>query len=107
VTVRLVNNAAGDRVQVWNAANTTQLPFGTVNLGRTDYVSTTRTFTGSTMVMSGSTITVTLGSPSGAVGTAAASGTISWTPTATPYDRAANACLTTTVTESGPADPEF
>lgn len=107
VTVRLVNNGAGDRVQVRNAANTSQLPLGTVNLGRTDYVSTTRNFTGSTMVMSGSTVTITLGTPSGAVGTAAGNGTMTWTPTATLYDRAANACLTTAVTESGPADREF
>ncbi len=106
VTVRLVHNGGGDRIQVRNAANTT-LPFGTVNLGRTDYTSTTRSFTGSTMVMSGSTITITLGTPSGAVTTAAGAGTIAWTPVATPYDRAGNALLPTAVTESGPADPEF
>ncbi len=107
VTVRLVNNGGGDRIQVRNAANTLTLPFGTVNLGRTDYTNATRSFTGSTMVMSGSTITVTLGAPSGAVTTAAGVGTIAWTPVSTPYDRAANALLTTAVTEGGPADPEF
>ncbi len=105
VTLRLVNNGGGDRIQIRVGATT--LPFGTVNLGRTDYTATTRNFTGSTMEMTGSSITVTLGTPSGAVGTAAGNGTITWTPSTTPYDRAANACLATAVTESGAADPEF
>lgn len=104
VTLRLVNNAGGDRIQLWGA---TTLPFGTVNLGRTDYTNANRNFTGSTMVMTGSSVTVTLGTPSGAVTTAAGPGTIVWTPVSTPYDRAANACLTTVATESGAADPEF
>jgi hypothetical protein len=107
VTVRLVQAGGGDRFQIWNQANTTQLPFGTVNLGRTDYVTATRTFTGSTMVMSGSTIVVTLGTPSGAVTTAAGNGSITWTPSTTPYDRAGNVCRSTAASESGPADREF
>lgn len=107
VTVRLINNAGGDRVQIWNAGNTAQLPLGLVVLGRTDYTNANRTFTSSTMVMSGTTVTVTLGTPSGAVTTAAGNGTMTWTPSATPYDRAANACLTTVATESGAADREF
>ena len=108
VTLRLVNNATGDRLQIWNAANTAQLPFGTIRLGRTDYIASgTVRFTSSTMVLSGSTITVTLGTPSGAVGTAAASGQVTWAPSATSTDRAGNACSTATATESGAADKEF
>jgi hypothetical protein len=108
VTVRLVNAGGGDRVEIWNAGNSAQLPLGSVNLGRTDYATQgSRNFTGSTMVMSGSTITVTLGTPSGGVGTAAADGTMTWTPSTAPYDRAANNCLATPATESGPADREF
>ena len=56
VTVRLNNVAAADTVRVFNAANTTALPFGTVALGRTDYTTANRTFTALTMVMSGNTI---------------------------------------------------
>ena len=107
VTLRLVQNAGGDRVQVRDAGNATVLPLGTVFLNRTDYATATRDFTGSTMVMSGSTITITLGTPSGAVTTAAAAGTMTWTPSATATDRAGNACSTATVTESGVLDLDF
>jgi hypothetical protein len=108
VTVRLnQRNGAGlDRVQVWNAANTTQLPFGTINTFG-NYVAANMTFTASTMVMSGSTITVTLGAPSAATLTVAATGNMTWQPTNTITDRAGNACNTATVTESGGADVEF
>jgi hypothetical protein len=107
VTVRITNNSGGDRVTIRNAANTAQLPFGTVNLGRTDYVTTTRDFTNSTMVQSGAVITITLGTPSGATTTAAGNGTMTWTPSATALDIAGNACSTAVVTESGAADREF
>jgi hypothetical protein len=107
VTFRLVNNAGGDRIQIYNAANTSALPFGTVKLNRTDYTTATVSFTNSTMVMSGGTVTVTLGTPSGAVATAAATATTTWTPSTTPTDRASNKCANTTVTESGAADKEF
>ena len=109
VTVVLLqqNGAGGDRLQVWDGANATQLPFGLVRLFRTDYVSADVTFSSSTMVMSGSTITVTLGSPSGATSTAAGTGNATWGPTASITDRAGNACSTAAATESGAADAEF
>jgi hypothetical protein len=108
VTVRLVNNGGGDRLQVWDATNSTKLPFGTVNLGSATYVSGTVTFSASTMVMSGSSITVTLGVPAGGtILTAAANGSIVWTPSSAPDDRAGNACSTAAVTESGALDREF
>jgi hypothetical protein len=110
VVVR-VNNTATDTVLIFNAANTTQLPMGSINLARTDYVTANRTFgaggTPSTMVRTGSTITVTLGTQSGAGTTAAATGTMTWTPQTTPYDRAGNAMSATAATESGVADKEF
>ena len=88
-----------------------QLPFGTIDLGRKDYVSQTTTFgapgTASTMVLSGSAITVTLGTPSATAGTAAATGTMTWTPSATVTDPAGNAMSTTAVTETGSADKDF
>jgi hypothetical protein len=109
VTVVLLqqNGTGGDRLQVWDAANATQLPFGLVRLFRTDYVTADVTFSASTMVMSGSTITVTLGSPSGTTSTAAGTGNATWAPAASITDRAGNACSTAAATESGAADAEF
>ena len=75
VVVRITNNAGGDLLTVRNAANTAQLPLGSVNLIGTAYVTANRDFgatgTASTMVQSGTTITITLGTPSGATGTQA------------------------------------
>jgi hypothetical protein len=113
VVVRL-NNGTGsnnDTVTVFNATNATQLPLGSVNLGRADYTSSNLTFgatgTASSMTMSGSTITVTLGTQSAAAITAGATGTMTWTPSASATDAAGNATSTTAVTESGAADREF
>ena len=111
VVVRLNQVTLADTVTIYNAANTSQLPLGTVSLGRTDYTTANRTFgasgTPSTMVMSGSTITITLGTQSGAATTAALTGTMSWTPVATPTDPAGNAMSTTVRNEAGSADKEF
>jgi hypothetical protein len=110
VVVRLTN-ATGDPLTVYNAANATQLPLGSVNLGRNDYVSSSVTFgasgTASTMVQSGNAITITLGTASAATTTAASTGTMSWTPSASAYDRAGNAETTTARAETGSADREF
>lgn len=107
VTVRLTNNAGGDRLVIRNAANSANLPFGTVFLTNTGYVTTTRDFTASTMVMSGSTVVITLGTPSGATGTVTTASTSTWTPSSTVVDAAGNACSTTSVSESGGADVQF
>jgi hypothetical protein len=110
VVVRL-NNATNDTVTIFNSTNATQLPLGSISLGRSDYATANITFgatgTASTMVMSGNTITITLGTQSAAATTAAATGTMSWTPSATATDAAGNAVSTTAVTESGAADKEF
>ena len=67
VTLRLIDGGAGnDSVQIWDAANTTQLPLGSVNLGNTGQVTASVNFTGSTMTQSGAAITITLGTASGA-----------------------------------------
>ena len=97
----------GDRLQVWDAANASQLPFGLVRLFRTDYVTVDVTLSASTMVMTGSTITVTLGSPSETTAAAAGTGDATWAPTESITDRAGNACSTAAATESGAADAEF
>ena len=115
VTVRINNNAVAtggnDQLLVFNSANSAQLPLGSVNLGRTDYVTANLTFgasgTRSQMTMSGNSVTVALGTASAAGTTAAATGTLTWTPQATPTDRAGNALSTAAVTESGAADKEF
>jgi hypothetical protein len=115
VVVR-VSNAGGtsnDMITFWNAANTAQLPLGTVNLGRSGYVAkgTTVTFgatgTASTMVQSAGTLTITLGTPSTTTNTVSNTTTMTWTPSATATDRAGNAASTTAATESGTADKEF
>jgi hypothetical protein len=110
VVVR-ITNATGDPLTVYNAANTTQLPLGSVGLGRNDYVSSSLTFgasgTASTMVQSGNAITITLGTGSAASTTAASTGTMSWTPSASVYDRAGNAETTTARSETGATDREF
>jgi hypothetical protein len=113
VVVRLTNGSGSgnDTLAVYNAANSAQLPLGSVNLGRADYTSANLTFgasgTASSMAMSGSTVTVTLGTQSAAATTAAATGTMTWTPSATATDLAGNAVSTTAATESGAADREF
>jgi hypothetical protein len=108
VTVRLINGGvSNDTLQIWNAANTAQLPLGTVNLGRTDYTTSAVTFTASTMVMTGSTIRVTLGTTAGTATTAAATGTAQWTPVTTAKDLAGNAMSATVRSETGTADKEF
>jgi hypothetical protein len=107
VTLRLINGGAGnDSVQIWDSANTTQLPLGSVNLGGTGYVTASVNFTGSTMTQSGAAITITLGTPSGAT-TRGAAATMTWTPSTTATDRAANACSATAVNESGGNDRNF
>jgi hypothetical protein len=107
VTLRLNQNAGGDNVTIFNSANTTQLPMGTVNLGRTDYTTANRTFTNSTMTTSGNNVIIVLGTASGAVTTAAGTGTMAWTPTTTVTDIAGNGLLATVVNETGTADKEF
>ncbi len=110
VVVR-ITNTTNDPLTVFNAANTAQLPLGSVSMGRNDYVTASATFgasgTASTMVQSGNSITITLGTASAGPSTAASTGTMTWTPSASAYDRAGNAETTTARTETGAVDREF
>lgn len=110
VVVRL-NNATSDTVTVYNAANATLLPLGSISLARNDYTTANITFgltgTTSTMVLSGNQVTVTLGTESAAAPTTAATATMIWTPAAGATDAAGNPTATTAVNESGAADSEF
>jgi hypothetical protein len=111
VVVRIAQNAGGDRVTVRNAANSAQLPLGTVNLGGVNYVTANRDFgasgTPSSIVAVGSTIVIALGTPSGAVGTESVPNVMSWTPVTGAHDRAGNTCQTTSAVESGTLDIDF
>ncbi len=112
VVMRFTNNSSVDPMTVWNAANTSQLPMGTVNTNG-NYVSTAVTAgasgTASTMVLNTGTnkITITLGTVAGTLSTIASSTTASWTPSASAFDRAGNAMSTTARTETGTADIDF
>lgn len=115
VVVR-ISNAGGtskDVLTIRNAANTAQLPLGSVALNVAGYVSTGATVnfgatgTPSTIVQSAGVMTITLGTPSATTGTVSTKGAMTWTPSATATDVAGNAASTTTVTESGTSDREF
>ena len=134
VTVRvydgniLANILGGnDTLQVFNSANNTLLPLGTVDMGRSDYATSLLGgllgsylgYSNSTMTLSGNTVTIKLGSfsPSGTIlgldavgrGTAGSSGThaMTWIPTAGPKDLAANALIIANAAESGADDKDF
>ena len=109
VQVRLVNNAGGDRLEIRNSTGATVLPFGTINLGRTDFVGGGGAqFSAATMTQSGNTIAVVLGGTvTGTPGTAGGTGTMVWTPSATVTDRAGNAMSTAAFNEPAPLDTDF
>jgi predicted ribosomally synthesized peptide with SipW-like signal peptide len=110
VVVRIDNAGGNDTLTVYDSANSTALNLGTVTLNG-DFVAANRTFgasgTASTMVQSGSVITVTLGNPSSGVKTDTHNNTMAWPPSASSTDRGGNACSTTTVNESGANDVDF
>lgn len=106
-----INNVPSDTFEVFDATNTTQLPLFSVDLKKTT-VSSNITFgatgTPSTMVLSGTTLTITLGTVSDATKTATAGpGKMEWSPSATVTDAAGNACSVATVTELGVNDRDF
>ena len=123
VVVRLIDGGctlvlcSDDSFEIWNATNTARLPLTTsagVNLNRVDYngdgigLGTDPVITfASTMVRSGSTITITLGTVSGSAHTAAGNGTMQWTLSNIAYDPAGNLVGAATKTETGTADKDF
>jgi hypothetical protein len=115
MVVRISNAGAGnnDIVSFWNAANTSQLPLGSVNLGRAGYVNTGTTITfgasgtASSMTQAAATVTITLGTPSTTANRVTNNTTMTWSSSTTPTDLAGNAGTGNTATESGSADREF
>ncbi|UUY01758.1 hypothetical protein LRS13_13600 [Svornostia abyssi] len=89
VTVRFVDNGLNDRVEIYNGANTAQLPLGTITTNQ-QFVTADRAFTTSTMAQSNTTVTITLGTPSGATIATNVGGIMSWSPSAALFDRAGN-----------------
>ena len=123
VVVRLIDGGctlvlcSDDSFEIWNATNTARLPLTSsagVNLNHPHYngdglglgSDPDITFA-STMVQSGNTITITLGTVSGSPNTAGANGTMVWNLSSTPYDWAGNANTSTTRNEQGASDREF
>jgi hypothetical protein len=114
IVVRITNVAGQhDKVTFWNAANTTQLPLGSVDLGQAGYVSTGgaitfgATGTASTMVQAAGVLTITLGTPSATATRVNTNTTMIWTSTTTVADLAGNAATGNVFTETGSADAEF
>jgi chitinase len=109
IRVTVSNSANNDRMDFYNAAGTTRL-----NLVNSDtdlqlnanFVTATAWFD-ATMVQSGSSITVTLGSKIFGTTVTAGTGTIAWRPSSGAKDLAGKSSATTTVTESGAADRDF
>jgi hypothetical protein len=103
VQVRFLQQGGGDRLQVWDSAGTTQIPFGTINLNRNDFTTSTLSFNGSTMSQNNGVITIALGAPVvGTVTTVGAGANMAWTPVATVTDRAGNAITTGAFNEPAP-----
>jgi hypothetical protein len=109
-TFHLDNQGSADRFSVYNNSDTTQTNLGTVSLGGKNYTTSTINFTGSTMAMSTAapwTVTVTLGTTTGAPGTQTSATTMSWTPLTGITDLAGNNLPTTARSETGSADIDF
>ena len=62
------------------------------------HVESTATFSASTISLSGSTVTIVLGAASGSIKTDSGKSKAVWTPSASNYDLAGNACSTSNVT---------
>ena len=93
------------------------LPLGQINLPSSGYLNTGQysyveygqhgAATPTRMIRNGSSITITLGTPSGTSLTKNTAGTMTWSPSSSVTDIAGNAGSTATVTESGTAHVNF
>ena len=108
VQVLMVNGGCGanDSATVQDSGGGAGVHLGTVCVG--DIVNGNRSFTTSTMTLSGAgtIVTVTLGGNPGGT-KAAANTTLVWTPSALATDVAGNGCSVVPVTESGGLDTDF
>ena len=112
VVVQIFNDGANDdTITIRNAANTAQLPLGSVDTNG-DSVGSTTTFgatgTASTMVQSGARITITLGTAdAGTVKTDTKTVPMVWSPSGLTFDLAGNLTSSATATETGAVDVIF
>jgi predicted ribosomally synthesized peptide with SipW-like signal peptide len=119
VQVYLVDGgSANDSIDVYNTESTpAQIPVGVVDLGSKGYLTTgsgkhivygaTGAATPSTMVQSGSSIVITLGTPSGASSTSTTQAAMIWTPSTSATDIAGNAVSANTATQTGATHANF
>jgi hypothetical protein len=105
VTVRFTNGNP-DAVTVWNSANAVQSALGTFSTGK-KYVNASMSFTGSTMVMSGATVVVTLGTPTSGTQTSHGKTALRWTVSTAATDLAGNPLAAGTISETGAMDSDF
>jgi hypothetical protein len=105
VVVRFTNGNP-DVISVYDSTNTTPLALGSVASGK-KYVTGDTAFTGSSALLSGSTIVVTLGVPNAATGKANGTTTLQWTLSTAATDRAGNPLTAGTIAETGVADFDF
>jgi hypothetical protein len=105
VVVRFTNGNP-DVISVYDSTNTTPLALGSVASGK-KYVTGDTAFMGSSAVLSGSTIVVTLGVPNGSTGKANGTTTLQWTLSTAATDLAGNPLTAGTIAETGLADFDF
>jgi hypothetical protein len=110
VSVRIVSNGSADEVEVWSGGTESNL--GLIETRENFVSSNYMAFNSSTIVRSGSTITITLGGtpvPNGGSSFQSPPGANSmrWTPTNQITDLAGNPMSTTRITESGTTDADF
>ena len=107
VAVVLIQAGNNDRLQIWDAATVTQLPLGSVDTNG-DPVSENSWWLASSMVQTGSKITITVGYVGEAhLKTDTRTAPSVWTPSALAFDRATHPLSTATATESGALDVNF
>ncbi len=117
VTVRLIDGSllglGNDQLEIYDAADSSRLPLGRIDLGAGNYVATvlglgTARFDSSVMQQSASSLTITLGAHSGASATQGGPGAMTWSGLSSAVvDRAGNAASTASASESGGSDREF
>jgi signal peptidase I len=113
LNIFLVQICSDDSMEVYNGASPLATLGGKVNLKDPNYVgggilgTSADAVFNATMVQSGSSITVTLGSLTSGTATTGGSTLMTWTWSGGPYDAAGNAGAGNSVTESGLASTEF
>jgi hypothetical protein len=120
VQVDLVDGGAkaNDSIEIYNTESTPiQIPVGVVDLGSRSYLTngsgqhivygSPGTATPSTMVQGGSSIVITLGTPSGASSTSTTQAAMVWAPSTSATDIAGDAVSANTATQTGTAHINF